>query len=109
MIDKIGILIEKYERGQVKKVNGVEIENLKHLAEMVENCSRERLRFDLDDERVIVLNYESAKIATCRILKRHRIPSSISRDLIVEKHNSSSSEPESESAAAAATELACLG
>ena len=110
LIDKIGILSEKYECGQVKKVNGVEIENLKHLAEMVENCRRERLRFDLDDERVIVLNYESAKIATCRILKRHRIPSSISRDLIVEKHNSSSSsEAESESAAAAAAELACLG
>lgn len=69
-------------------MNGVEIENLKQLSELVENCSNESLRFDLDDERVIVLNYQLAKIATSRILKRHRIPSSMSRDLI-EEHNSS--------------------
>lgn len=62
-------------------MNGVEVENLKHLCRLVEGCTEECLRFDLDDERVIVLNYELAKIATSRILKRHRIPSAMSSDL----------------------------
>lgn len=59
----------------------MEIENLKHLCQLVENCSTENLRFDLDDDRVVVLNYDVAKIATSRILKRHRIPSAMSGDL----------------------------
>ncbi|OMO52713.1 Peptidase S1 [Corchorus olitorius] len=74
--------------GQVKKVNGVEIENLKHLCQLVENCSTESLRFDLDDDRVVALNYKSARIATSRILQRHRIPSHMSSDLLREHNNS---------------------
>jgi hypothetical protein len=38
-------------------VNGVEVENLKHLCSIVEGCTEENLRFDLDDERVIVLKF----------------------------------------------------
>ncbi|MBA0562697.1 hypothetical protein Golob_007722 [Gossypium lobatum] len=68
--------------GQVKKFNGIEIKNLKHLCQLVENCSRESLRIDLDDDRVVALNYESARIATSRILERHRIPSRMSIDLL---------------------------
>lgn len=71
-----------YVMCQVKKVNGTEIENLKHLRQLVENCSDESVRFDLDDERVIVLNYHLAKVATSTILKRHRIPSAVSDDLV---------------------------
>lgn len=67
---------------QVKKVNGVEIENLKHLWHLVENCTTENVRFDLDDDRVIVMDYHQAKIATSRILGRHRIPSAVSNDLL---------------------------
>lgn len=59
----------------------MEFENLKHLCQLVENCSTENLRFDLDDDRVVVLNYDVAKIATSKILKRHRIPSTLSGDL----------------------------
>ncbi|KAG6758131.1 hypothetical protein POTOM_038467 [Populus tomentosa] len=59
--------------GQVKKVNGLEIDNLKHLCGLVEDCSSESLRFDLVDDRVIALNYQSAKVAISRILKRHRV------------------------------------
>lgn len=66
---------------QVKKVNGVEVENLKHLCQLVDN-SEDSVRFDLDDDRVIVLNYEMAKVGTSRILKRHRIPSAMSHDLM---------------------------
>ncbi|XP_042500878.1 protease Do-like 10, mitochondrial isoform X2 [Macadamia integrifolia] len=70
---------------QVKKVNDVEVKNLKHLRQLVDGCGEGSLRFDLDDERVIVLNYQLAKVATSRILKRHRIPSAMSNDLI-DKH-----------------------
>lgn len=72
---------------QVKKVNGVEIENLKHFCRLVDSCREESVRLDLDDERVIVLNYQLAKIATSSILKRHRIPSSKSSDLIDEDNS----------------------
>ena len=70
---------------QVKKVNGVEVENLKHLCSIVENCTEENLRIDLDDERVIVLKFQNARLATSRILKRHRIPSAMSSDLVDEQ------------------------
>lgn len=55
---------------------------MKHLCQLVETCSSENLRFDLDDERVIALNYNEAKNATSRILIHHRIPSAMSNDLI---------------------------
>lgn len=69
----------------MKKVNGVAVDNLKHLRQLVEDSSKGSVRFDLDDERVIVLNYDSAKLATTRLLKRHRIPHAMSNDLIDEQ------------------------
>ncbi|KAI3935648.1 hypothetical protein MKW98_022656 [Papaver atlanticum] len=54
---------------QLTKVNGVEVQNLNHLCGFVEECKEERLRFDLDGERVVVLNYESAKVATSQVIK----------------------------------------
>ena len=70
------------------KVNGTEIDNLEHLCQLVENCSTDNLRFDLEDDRVIALNHGMAKVATSRILKRHRIPSAKSADLIDAQNNS---------------------
>ncbi|XAR65833.1 Peptidase Do [Bertholletia excelsa] len=84
LMDDINAGYERLAELQVKKVNGVEVDNLKHLCWLVENCKEECLRFDLDEERVIVLNYELAKVATFRILKRHRIPSAMSSDLVSE-------------------------
>ncbi|KAJ3678120.1 hypothetical protein LUZ60_001923 [Juncus effusus] len=81
LMDDINTGYERLSELQVKKVNGIEVENLKHLCSLVETCETENLRFDLDDERVIVLNYQNAKSATARILKRHRIPSAMSSDL----------------------------
>ncbi|KAF5948225.1 hypothetical protein HYC85_014182 [Camellia sinensis] len=98
LMDDISAGYERLAELQVKKVNGVEVENLKHLRCLVEECTEEFLRFDLDDERVIVLNYESAKIATSRILRRHRIPSAVSADLINEVKEDDDSK----------VELACL-
>ncbi|XP_020593431.1 protease Do-like 10, mitochondrial isoform X2 [Phalaenopsis equestris] len=84
LMDDINTGYERLSELQVKKVNGTEVDNLKHLCSLVEGCHEENLRFDLDDERVIVLNYRNAKLATSRILKRHRIPSAMSGDLIDE-------------------------
>ncbi|KAK9132458.1 hypothetical protein Scep_011986 [Stephania cephalantha] len=54
---------------QVKKVDGVKVENLKHLCQLVENCRKTNLRFDLDDERVIVLNSSTlTMMASCNYL-----------------------------------------
>lgn len=85
LMDDINAGYERLSESQVKKVNGIEVENLKHLCRLVEGCTEECLRFDLDDERVVVLNYEKAKLATARILQRHRIPSAISTDLLGEE------------------------
>ncbi|XP_010277816.1 PREDICTED: protease Do-like 10, mitochondrial [Nelumbo nucifera] len=92
LMDDVNTGYERLAEMQVKKVNGVEVENLKHLCRLVEDCSEESLRFDLDDDRVIVLNYQSAKVATSRILKRHRIPSAMSNDLIEEQKEESQTE-----------------
>ncbi|KAM0903872.1 hypothetical protein ACQ4PT_018397 [Festuca glaucescens] len=81
LMDDINVGYERLAELQVRKVNGVEVENLKHLCSIVEGCTEENLRFDLDDERVIVLKFQNAKLATSRILKRHRIPSAMSSDL----------------------------
>lgn len=82
LMDDVNTGYERLAELQVKKVNGVEIENLRHLCHLVEDNREENVRFDLDDERVIVLNYDSAKFATSKIMKRHRIPSAMSDDLV---------------------------
>ncbi|KAL5703473.1 Protease Do-like 10 [Ranunculus cassubicifolius] len=82
LMDDINAGYERLSELQVKKVNGVEVENLKHLCRLVEDCQEENVRIDLDEERVVVLNYQSAKVATARILQRHRIPSPLSTDLV---------------------------
>ncbi|RZB89952.1 Protease Do-like 10, mitochondrial isoform B [Glycine soja] len=82
LMDDINAGYERLAELQVLKVNETEIDNLEHLRQLVESCNTEFLRLDLEDDRVIVLNYGTAKIATSRILKRHRIPSSMSVDLL---------------------------
>ncbi|CAN0881955.1 Protease Do-like 10, mitochondrial [Linum grandiflorum] len=85
LIDDINTGYERLAELQVKKVNGTEVENLKQLRKVVEECNEEFVRFDLDEERVMVVSYECGKAATSRILKRHRIPSAMSTDLAEEQ------------------------
>lgn len=82
LMDDINTGYERLAEYQVKKVNGVEVDNLKHLCKLVEGCTEKSIRFDLDDERVVVLNFQAGKDATSRILTRHRIPFAMSADLI---------------------------
>jgi len=84
LMDDISAGYERLAEHQVKKVNGVEVDNLKHLRQLVEGCTEKSIRFDLDNEKVVVLNFRAGKDATSRILERHRIPSAMSADLIGE-------------------------
>ncbi|XP_024010541.1 putative protease Do-like 3, mitochondrial [Eutrema salsugineum] len=79
--DDINADYEGFEDLQVKKVNGVEVDNLKHLCQLIEECCTRFLRLDLENEKVLVLNNKSAEKATSRILKDLKIPSAMSEDL----------------------------
>ncbi|KAI3692576.1 hypothetical protein L6452_32393 [Arctium lappa] len=52
LMDDINVGYERLADLQVKKVNNIEINNLKHMCQLVEECKEERLRLDLnlDDE-----------------------------------------------------------
>ncbi|KAJ0256142.1 Protease Do-like 4 [Hirschfeldia incana] len=75
----VGYTVLKNSR--VKKVNGVQVENLKHLRQLIEKCGTEDLRIDLDNDNTIIIGYKSGKRATPKILKRYGIPSTMSKDL----------------------------
>ncbi|KAH0919582.1 hypothetical protein HID58_027242 [Brassica napus] len=66
---------------RVKKVNGVQVENLKHLRQLIEKCCTDDLRIDLENDNTIIIGYKSGKRATPKILKRYGIPSTMSKDL----------------------------
>ncbi|KAJ4865946.1 Protease Do-like 10 [Raphanus sativus] len=66
---------------RVKKVNGVQVENLKHLRQLIDKCCTEDLRIDLGNDNTIIIGYKSGKRATPKILKRYGIPATMSNDL----------------------------
>ncbi|KAG2255713.1 hypothetical protein Bca52824_075007 [Brassica carinata] len=79
--DDINQGYESFKDLQVEKVNKVKVKNLRHLFELIEENGTQNLSIDLEDDKVLVLNYESAKKADSIILKRHNITSAISNDL----------------------------
>nr|AAB60923.1 F5I14.16 [Arabidopsis thaliana] len=82
-----------FEDFQVKKVNGVQVHNLKHLYKLVEECCTETVRMDLEKDKVITLDYKSAKKVTSKILKSLKIPSAVSEDLQPKQQNKRSKVP----------------
>ena len=64
-------------------MNSVEILNLSHLRQLVDECKETSIRFDLEDGRVVVLDYQAAREASFRILDRHRIQEPMSKDLVI--------------------------
>ncbi|KAL9861169.1 putative protease Do-like 3 [Arabidopsis thaliana] len=82
-----------FEDFQVKKVNGVQVHNLKHLYKFVEECCTETVRMDLEKDKVITLDYKSAKKVTSKILKSLKIPSAVSEDLQPKQQNKRSIVP----------------
>ncbi|PNW86569.1 hypothetical protein CHLRE_02g092000v5 [Chlamydomonas reinhardtii] len=69
---------------QVYKVNGVKVHNLQHLAQLVERCESDYIRFELDWKRVVVLHTASGRAATSEILKMNAIASACSEGLMEE-------------------------
>ncbi|XP_023633699.1 putative protease Do-like 13 [Capsella rubella] len=84
LVDMINVEHYMYKNSQVKSVNKVEVENLKHLYELIEKCCTKDLRIELGDGQVIILDYRSAKSSTSLILERHRVPSAMSKDLMID-------------------------
>jgi len=77
----INIGYEEINNTAVTGFNGVAVKNLAHLAEMVERCKEEYLRFELEHEQLVVLKTKDATKATTAILKTHCIPHAKSQDL----------------------------
>ncbi|XP_019197315.1 PREDICTED: protease Do-like 9 [Ipomoea nil] len=81
LVADINIGYEDIVNTQVLAFNGLPVKNLKGLANMVENCNDEFLKFDLEYQQVVVLQTKTAKAATLDILTTHCIPSAMSDDL----------------------------
>ncbi|XP_068637979.1 protease Do-like 9 [Aristolochia californica] len=81
LVADINIGYEDIVNTQVLAFNGKPVKNLKTLANMVENCDDEFLKFELEYQQLVVLQTKTAKAATQDILTTHCIPSAISDDL----------------------------
>ncbi len=72
---------EDFRNAMVCAVNGENVENLRHLAHLCMSATSDFLRFDLEDEQVIILKREQAERDSAEILRRHCIPAAMSKDL----------------------------
>lgn len=75
------VLTDKFNTGlhdchlePVSEVNGEPIRNLRHLAELVDNCRSGFITFKLGNGIPIMLDAKKLREATPRILERYRIP-----------------------------------
>ncbi|KAJ9135276.1 hypothetical protein P3X46_032481 [Hevea brasiliensis] len=81
LVADINIGYEEIVNTQVLAFNGQPVKNLKNLADMVESCDDEFLKFDLEYQQVVVLHTKNATAATLDVLATHCIPSAMSDDL----------------------------
>ncbi|KAM6594242.1 hypothetical protein CsatA_001945 [Cannabis sativa] len=81
LVADINIGYEDIVNTQVLAFNGKPVKNLRNLANMVESCNDEFLRFDLEYQQIVVLRTKTANDATLDILATHCIPSAMSDDL----------------------------
>ncbi|GAV81017.1 Trypsin domain-containing protein [Cephalotus follicularis] len=81
LVADINIGYEEIVNTQVLAFNGKPVKNLRSLANMVDNCNEEFLKFDLEYNQVVVLRTKTARAATLDILTTHCIPSALSDDL----------------------------
>ena len=70
---------------RVDTVNGVKVLNLRHLAELVDGCTDEFIRFGMDDNDEwnddLVVDAAQMREATPRVMERYAIPADRSSDL----------------------------
>lgn len=73
------------ENSLVRSVNGVRVRNLRHLAELVDQCHDGFVRFGLDRDnewdRKLIVDASEMREATVRVMKRNLIPADRSEDL----------------------------
>ncbi|KDP31134.1 hypothetical protein JCGZ_11510 [Jatropha curcas] len=81
LVADINIGYEDIVNTQVLAFNGKPVKNLKSLVTMVESCTDEFLKFELEYEQIVVLRTKTAKAATVDVLTTHCIPSAMSDDL----------------------------
>jgi hypothetical protein len=77
----INVTYQQYVPNIITRVNGISIDNLRQLVEIVETNTAPFLRFDLESDRVIVLNSNEAISQNDEILTHHNIPNLKSVDL----------------------------
>lgn len=70
---------------QVHKVNHAKVHNLAHLANLVEGCTADYIKFELDLKQVIVLNTANSRAASVDILLANSIPRAFSEGLLEEE------------------------
>ena len=87
------VSIEGYQGwsgSRVDTVNGVKVLNLRHLAELVDGCTDEFLRFGMDDgddwNDDLVVDAAQMREATVRVMERYSIPADRSEDLREDAH-----------------------
>mmetsp|Transcript_119232 Transcript_119232/g.338053 ORF Transcript_119232/g.338053 Transcript_119232/m.338053 type:complete len:581 (-) Transcript_119232:154-1896(-) len=72
---------EDLENMLLHTVNDTHVRNLRHVADLIDSCDSEYLRFGLQTNLVLVLKTEAAKKATAEALEQHGIPAAMSPDL----------------------------
>lgn len=72
---EITISHETIENKIVSKINGTVPKNLVHVAQLIDECSSDFVRIELDEEFVVVVDLKEAQKASEGLLERHAIPS----------------------------------
>lgn len=83
---EVNIGYEQVINVAVKAVNGVPVSNLKQLAALVDGCTDQFLRLDLDHGSLLVVDTAAARAAGPDILAQHSIPRRCSDDIEAHLH-----------------------
>ncbi len=73
---------ELFHRQHLVKLNGVAVQNLAQLAQLVDGCQTGELIFEFDRDELLVLDAAAAHRATQEVAATHGIPASRSADLM---------------------------
>merc|ERR1712166_30044 len=81
LASEITIGYEEITNNRLIKFNGTQVNNLTQLWTMLEACTDDFLRFELEFNEIVVLNTQAARAATQDVLTTHCIPAEMSSDL----------------------------
>ncbi|KAG0592789.1 hypothetical protein KC19_1G280900 [Ceratodon purpureus] len=82
LANDVNIGYEEITNTLVKTFNGVKIRNLKHLAHLVDTCTDDFMRFELDYCSLVVIETKVARSVTSKILADNCVPTDRSQDLM---------------------------